>query len=68
MINNKLDTKCLSERLISTLLKNAKMVTIFKEAYKKDLKNNRPICLLSNIYEVLTKVLTKRLEKTLVKT
>ena len=31
----------------------------------KDLKNYRLICLLSNIYKVLTKVLTKWLEKTL---
>ena len=41
------------------------MVIIFKKGNKKDLKNYRPICLLSNIYKILTKVLTKRLEKTL---
>ena len=28
-------------------------------------ENYIPICLLSNIYKLLTKVLTKRLEKTL---
>ena len=61
----KLHVKCLSERRIPTAWKNAKMVIIFKNGNKKDLKNYRPICLLSNIYKVLTKVLRKRLEKTL---
>ena len=37
----------------------------FKNGNKKDLKNYRPICLLSNIYKVLTKIPTKRLKKTL---
>ena len=41
------------------------MVIIFKKGNKKDLKNYRAICLLSNINQVLTKVLMKRLEKTL---
>ena len=41
------------------------MMIIFKKGNKEDLKNYRPICLLANIYKVLRKVLTKRLEKTL---
>ena len=41
------------------------MVIIFKKGNKKDLNNYRWLCLLSNIYKVLTKVLTKRREKTL---
>ena len=61
----KLYTKCLSERRIPTAWKNAKMMIIFKKVNNKELTNYRPICLLSNIYKVLTKVLTKRLEKTL---
>ena len=36
-----------------------------QEGNKKDLKIFRSICLLSNIYKVLTKVLMKGLEKTL---
>ena len=54
-------TKCLSERRIPTAWKKAKVVIIFKKGNKKDLKNYRPICLLSNIYKILTKILTKRL-------
>jgi len=41
------------------------MVIVFKKGYKQDLNNYRPTCLLSNVYQILTKVLTKRLEKTL---
>ena len=61
----KLYANCLPERRIPTAWKNAKMMIILKKGDKKDLKNYRPICLLSNIYKVLTKVLTKGLEKTL---
>ena len=57
----KLYIKCLSERE----RKKAKMVIIVMKANKKDIKNYISICLLSNIHEVFTKVLTKRLEKTL---
>ena len=52
----KLYPKCFSERRIPTSWKNVKMVIIFKNGNKKDLKNYRPICLLSNNYTVLTKV------------
>ena len=61
----KLYTKCLSERRIPTAWKNAKMMIRFKNGNKKDLKNYRPIRILRNIYEVLTKVLMKRLDKTI---
>ena len=48
-----------------TVWKNNKMVIIFKKGNKKDIKNYRPICLLSDIYKVLTKVLMKSLGNTL---
>ncbi len=54
-------TKRLSERRMLTAWKNAKTVIIFKKGNKKDLKNYKPTCLLSNSYKVLTKVLMKRL-------
>ena len=61
----KLYTKCISERRIPTTWKNAKMVIIFKKGNQKDIKNYRPICLLSNIYKLFTKILTARLERIL---
>ena len=61
----KLHIKCLSERRIQIAWENTKMVIIIKKGNMKDIKNYRPICLLSNIYKVLTKVLMNRLEKTL---
>ena len=39
----KLYIQCLSERRIPTAWKNAKMMIIFKNGIKKDLKNYRPI-------------------------
>ena len=61
----KLYPKGLSERRIPTAWKHATMVTIFKKGNKKYLKIYRPICILSNIYKLLTKLLKKRLGKTL---
>ena len=55
----KLYTKCLSERRIPRAWKNAKTVIIFKKGNKKYQNNYRLMCILSNIYKVLTKILTK---------
>ena len=41
------------------------MVIIFKKGNQKDIKNYSPICLLSNMYKLFTKILTARLEKIL---
>ena len=59
----KLYKKCILERRIPTTWKNAKMVIIFKKGNQKDIKNYKPICLLSNIYKLFTKILTARLER-----
>ena len=52
-------------KLVVDVMLTYKMMIIFKKGNKKDLKNYRPICLLSNSYKALMKVLMKRLEKTL---
>ena len=58
-------TKNLSERRIPAAWKNVTMVIIFQNGNKKYLKNYILRCLLSNIHDVLTKVLTKMQEKAL---
>ena len=51
----KLYTKCITERRIPKTWKEANMVT----------SRTRPICLLSNMYKLFTKIITTRLEKKL---
>ena len=41
------------------------MVIFFKKVNRKDIKNYIPICLLSNMYNLFTKIITTRLEKKL---
>ena len=45
--------------------KEANIVIFFKKGNRKDIKNYRPICLLSNMYKLFTKIITTRLEKKL---
>ena len=54
-------TKCITERRIPKTWK----VIFFKKGNRKDIKNYRPICLLSNMYKLFTKIITTRLEKKL---
>ena len=61
----KLYTKCITERRIPKTWKEANMVIFFKKGNRKDIKSYRPICLLSNMYKLFTKIITTRLEKKL---
>ena len=63
----KLYSKCITERRIPNTWKEANniLVIFFKKGNKKDSKNYRPICLLSNMYKLFTKIITTRLEKKL---
>ena len=61
----RLYTKCITERRIPKTWIEANMVIFFKKGNRKDIKNYRPICLLSNMYKLFTKIITTRLEKKL---
>ena len=51
----KLYTKCIAERRIPKTWKEANMVKFFKNGNRKDIKNYRPMCLLSNMYKLFKK-------------
>ena len=62
----KVYTKCITERRIPNTWKEANMVIFFfKKGDRTYIKNYRPICFLSNMYKLFTKVITTRLEKKL---
>ena len=56
----KLYTKCITKRRIPKTRKDANM-----KGNRKDSKNYRTFCLLSNMYELFTKIITTRMEKKL---
>ena len=58
-------TMCITERSIPKTWKEPNMVIFFKKGNRKDIKNYRPICLISNMYKLFTKIITTRLEKKL---
>ena len=62
----KLYTKCIPERRIPKTWKEANMVIFFKKGNRTDIKNFKPMCLLSNnMYKLFTQIITIRLEKKL---
>ena len=59
----KLYTKCITERRIQKNMEGSKYVDMFQE--RKQKRHQEPICLLSNMYKLFTKIITTRLEKKL---
>ena len=58
-------TRCIALQKIPTAWKESEMVLLFKKGDKKELQNYRPISLISHIYKIFTKIISKRLEQKL---
>ncbi|KAK6752314.1 hypothetical protein RB195_003622 [Necator americanus] len=61
----RLFTRYLSERKFPKQWKTSKTVLLYKKGDPHDISNYRPICLLSVIYKLFTRVILNRIEKVL---
>ena len=61
----RLFNKCLSEATTPTQWNNAEIILLHKKRDIEDLKNYRPISLLSHIYKLFTRIIANRLDNKL---
>ncbi|KAE9414284.1 hypothetical protein Angca_010003, partial [Angiostrongylus cantonensis] len=61
----RLFTRYLSECKVPTQWKTSKTVLLFKKVDLHDIGNYRPICLLSVVYKLFTRVILNRIDRTL---
>uniref|UniRef100_W6NGJ1 RNA-directed DNA polymerase (Reverse transcriptase) domain containing protein n=1 Tax=Haemonchus contortus TaxID=6289 RepID=W6NGJ1_HAECO len=61
----RLFTRCLSECKVPTSWKTSKAVLLYKKGDPDDIGNYRPICLLSVIYKLFTRVILNRIVRIL---
>lgn len=60
--SNQRVNRYLTENLVPGSWKGSKTVLLHRKGGKEDLKNYRPICLLSHIYKMFTRITTNRLQ------
>lgn len=53
--------KCMKQGKVPTKWKNAEVTLLLKKWENSDIQHYRPICLLSRIYKLFTKIITNRL-------
>jgi hypothetical protein len=58
-------TRCLEERRIPKTWNEGEIILLHKKGDTKDLKNYRPITLMSTFYKLFTRILGNRVEQTL---